>query len=176
MSLGTVRSAVSVLVSSIGGFTVRARVTEVEAYKGSEDPASHAFRGRTRRNGSMFERPGTLYVYRSYGIHWCLNVVCLPGSAVLIRALEPIAGLGAMAERRGQDDPRLLCSGPGRLCQALGVTITHNRLPLDEAPFQVFGREEPVEVTAGARIGITRATDRLWRFARTGSRFVSRKI
>jgi DNA-3-methyladenine glycosylase len=115
-------------------------------------------------------------VYRSYGIHWCLNVVCLPGSAVLIRALKPTDGLETMTARRGQDDPRLLCSGPGRLCQALGVTIAHNELPLNQPPFQVFAREGPAEVTAGPRIGITRATDRPWRFALAGSRFISRKI
>jgi DNA-3-methyladenine glycosylase len=109
-------------------------------------------------------------------MHWYLNFVCLPGSAVLVRALEPAAGIETMKARRGVDDPRLLCSGPGRLCQALGVTITHNELPLDRAPFHVFGCDSPVEVATGMRIGITRATDLPWRFALAGSRLVSRKV
>jgi DNA-3-methyladenine glycosylase len=163
----------TLLVDGVGG-----RVVEVEAYD-HEDPASHGYRGRTARNASMFGPPGHAYVYRSYGIHWCLNLVCEAAgvaNAILVRALEPTQGLEAMRRRRGLEDPRLLCSGPGRLCQALGITREHDGLPLDRPPFELFGREGPVEVVAGPRVGITRAADLPWRYAEAGSRFVSRAL
>lgn len=161
------------LVDGVGG-----TIVEVEAYD-HEDPAAHGYRGRTGRNASMFGPPGHAYVYRSYGVHWCLNFVCEAegvASAVLIRALEPTEGLGEMRARRGLDDPRLLCSGPGRLCQALGVTGEHDGLPLDQPPFLVHARAREAEVTTGPRIGITQAADRPWRFALAGSKFLSRPL
>jgi DNA-3-methyladenine glycosylase len=162
---------VTLLVGGLGG-----RIVEVEAYD-HEDPASHGYRGRTARNASMFGPPGRAYVYRSYGIHWCLNLVCEDegvANAVLLRALEPEYGLDEMRARRGLEDPRLLCSGPGRLCQALAITGEHDGLPLDSAPFELRARSGPVEVVAGPRVGITRAADLPWRYAEAGSRFVSR--
>jgi DNA-3-methyladenine glycosylase len=159
------------LVGRTGG-----RVVEVEAYHHSE-PAAHSFRGQTSRNAVMFGPPGYAYVYRSYGIHWCLNLVCEPAgsaSAVLIRALEPMAGLPLMRRRRGITDERLLCRGPGRLCMALGVTDAHNGLPLDKPPFALFARIEAAEVVVGPRVGITKAIDKPWRYGMKGSRFLSK--
>ena len=164
---------VTLLVNGVGG-----TIVEVEAYN-QEDPAAHSFRGKTARNASMFGPPGHAYVYRSYGIHWCLNFVCEPeevASAVLVRALEPVRGLEEMRRRRGLEDERLLCAGPGRLCQALGITREHDGLPLDEPPFQLLpGTEEP-EIATGPRIGITRAVDRPWRYVLAGSRYLSRSV
>ena len=127
----------------------------------------------------MFGPAGHAYVYRSYGIHWCLNLVCEEegsAAAVLIRALEPTHGLDAMGERRGLDDPRLLCAGPGRLCQALGVTREHDGLRLDAPPFELRPGETRPEVATGPRIGITAAADRPWRYAVAGSRYLSRPL
>jgi DNA-3-methyladenine glycosylase len=163
----------TLLVGGVGG-----SIVEVEAYD-HEDPAAHGYRGRTARNAAMFGPPGHAYVYRSYGIHWCLNFVCEAegvASAVLIRALEPAAGLDVMRARRGLDDPRLLCSGPGRLCQALGITGEHDQLALDRPPFQVQARTREAEVLTGPRIGITRAADRPWRYGLADSRFLSRSL
>ncbi len=161
-------------VDGVGGIIV-----DVEAYD-HEDPASHGFGNRrTARNASMFLPGGRLYVYRSYGIHWCMNVVCCEegvAGAVLIRALEPTKGLEAMALRRGVTDASLLCSGPGRLCQALGVTREHDGLPLDRPPFELRDRRGQVEVATGTRIGITKAADRRWRYGLAGSRFLSRPL
>jgi DNA-3-methyladenine glycosylase len=164
---------VKLLVDGVGG-----RIVEVEAYD-QEDPASHGYGGRTTRNASMFGPPGHAYVYRSYGIHWCLNLVCEGegvASAVLVRALEPTHGLDAMRARRGLDDPRLLCGGPGRLCQALRITREHDGLPLDRPPFELRGPDGAVETVAGPRIGITRAADLPWRYAEAGSAFLSRPL
>lgn len=161
----------TLLFDGVGGLIV-----EVEAYD-HEDPAAHGFRGETPRNRSMFGRPGHAYVYRSYGIHWCLNFVCEDAgvaSAVLIRALEPTRGLDTMRARRGLEDDRLLCAGPGRLCQALGITGEHDGRPLDRAPFEVRAREADVEIVIGRRIGITKAAAQPWRYGHEGSRFVSR--
>ena len=163
----------TLLLDGVGG-----AIVEVEAYD-STDPASHGYRGRTPRNASMFGPPGFAYVYRSYGIHWCLNLVCEEeesAAAVLVRALEPAVGLERMRERRGLDDPRLLCSGPGRLCQALGVTREHDGLRLDTAPFDLVPRLKHVEIVAGSRIGISRAAELPWRYAVAGSRFLSRPL
>ena len=161
----------TLLVDGVGGVIV-----EVEAYD-SDDPASHGFRGRTARNAAMFGPPGHAYVYRSYGVHWCLNVVTDgegTAAAVLLRALEPTHGLETMRARRRAEDPRLLCSGPGRLCQALGVTGAHDGLPLDGPPFELHARPHPVAVVAGPRVGISRAAHLPWRYVLEGSPFLSR--
>jgi DNA-3-methyladenine glycosylase len=159
------------LVNGVGG-----RLVEVEAYHHT-DPAAHSYIGPTERNAVMFGPPGYAYVYRSYGIHWCLNLVCEPAgsaSAVLIRAIEPTEGLAVMRRRRGLAEVRLLCSGPGRLCEALGVTHDHNGLALTAPPFAIFAREGDEEVIAGPRIGLTKAVDKPWRYGLKGSRFLSK--
>jgi DNA-3-methyladenine glycosylase len=163
----------TLLVDGVGG-----TIVEVEAYD-HEDPAAHGYRGLTARNASMFGPPGHAYVYRSYGIHWCLNLVCEEegtASAVLLRALEPTQGLDVMRARRRLDDERLLCAGPGRLCQALAVSREHDGLPLDEPPFRLEASARYVKVASGPRIGITRAADRLWRYAAAGSPYLSRPV
>ncbi|MBV8239930.1 MAG: DNA-3-methyladenine glycosylase, partial [Hyphomicrobiales bacterium] len=146
----------TLLFKRVGGVIV-----EVEAYHHT-DPAAHSFGGRTERNSVMFGPPGYAYVYRSYGVHWCLNFVCEPqgiASAVLIRALAPTHGLAAMRRRRGVADERLLCSGPGRLCQALGITDAQYGLALDAPPFEIRARTQDVDVAIGRRIGLTKAVD-----------------
>ena len=163
----------TLLVEGVGG-----PIVEVEAYDG-EDPASHGFRGPTPRNASMFGPPGHAYVYRSYGIHWCLNLVCEEegrAAAVLVRALEPVEGLEQMRARRGLQDRRLLCAGPGRLCQALGVTREHDGLALDAPPFELHAAGMQVQLSTGPRIGISVAADRPWRYAAAGSPWLSRKL
>jgi DNA-3-methyladenine glycosylase len=161
----------TLLIGGVGG-----RIVEVEAYHHTE-PAAHSFRGPTSRNAVMFGPPGYAYVYRSYGIHWCLNFVCEPkgsAAAVLIRAIEPTVGLPVMRRRRGVAAERLLCSGPGRVCAALRVTHAHNGLALDEPPFELFARTGAVEIVAGPRIGITKAVEKPWRYGEKASRFLSK--
>ena len=161
----------TLLVNGVGGVIV-----EVEAYHHSE-PAAHSFRGPTPRNMVMFGPPGFSYVYRSYGIHWCVNFVCEKAgsaSAVLIRALEPTHGLAAMRRRRGTEDERALCSGPGKLCEALAITIQHSALPLDQPPFALHARVGKSDVVSGLRIGITKAVELPWRYGLRGSKFLSK--
>jgi DNA-3-methyladenine glycosylase len=163
----------TLLVKGVGGVIV-----EVEAYHHT-DPAAHSFRGPTPRNGVMFGPPGFAYVYRSYGIHWCVNFVCEEAgsaSAVLIRALQPTHGIPAMRRRRGLHDERSLCSGPGKLTQALGITMAHNELPLDAPPIALHARVEKPEIVAGVRIGITKAVDLPWRYGLKDSKFLSKRF
>jgi DNA-3-methyladenine glycosylase len=161
----------TLLFKGVGGVIV-----EVEAYHHT-DPAAHSFRGPTERNAIMFGPAGYAYVYRSYGIHWCLNFVCEPegsASAVLIRAIEPLEGLATMRRRRGLKDERLLCAGPGRLCEALGISVAHNGLAIDRPPFRLIAREEKPDIAAGGRIGITKAVELPWRYGLKESRYLSK--
>jgi DNA-3-methyladenine glycosylase len=161
----------TLLVDGVGGIIV-----EVEAYHHTE-PAAHSYRGSTPRNAVMFGPAGFAYVYRSYGIHWCVNFVCEKAgsaSAVLIRALEPTHGIAAMRRRRHLHDERSLCSGPGKLTEALGITHAHNGLALDAPPIALYARSAKPEVVAGVRIGLTKAVDLPWRYGLKGSKFLSK--
>jgi DNA-3-methyladenine glycosylase len=161
----------TLLVDDVGGCIV-----ETEAYD-EGDPASHSFRGVTPRNKAMFGPPASAYVYRSYGLHWCLNFVCREegrGAAVLLRALEPLERVEVMRRRRGLEDIRLLCAGPGRLGQALGISGAHDGLPLDRPPFSLHASQVAHRVVSGTRIGIAKGRDIAWRFTLQGSRFLSR--
>jgi DNA-3-methyladenine glycosylase len=161
----------TLLVNHVGGLIV-----EVEAYHHTE-PAAHSYGGRTDRNAVMFGPAGYAYIYRSYGIHWCLNFVCEregSASAVLIRALQPVKGLAVMRRRRGMSDERRLCAGPGRLCEALAVTHDHNGLRLDRSPFALYARTEAVDIAVGPRIGLTKAVELPWRYGLAGSPYLSR--
>jgi DNA-3-methyladenine glycosylase len=169
---------VTLLVDGVGG-----RIVETEAYD-QTDPASHTFGGPTARNAAMFGPPGCAYVYRSYGLHWCVNTVCREpghGAGVLLRALEPTHGIATMRARRGLEDVRLLCAGPGRLAQALGIDASFNGLPLHLPPLALLEADAAahpaplaVAVVAGPRIGISKAVELPWRFGLKGSRYLSR--
>jgi len=161
----------TLFVGGVGG-----TIVEVEAYHHT-DPAAHSYIGPTERNAVMFGPAGYVYVYRSYGIHWCLNFVCEEtgsASAVLVRALEPLHGLAAMRRRRGLHEVRALCSGPGKLCEALGITRKQNGLALDRAPFELRARSSTPVIATGVRIGITKAAKKPWRYGLKGSPFLSK--
>ena len=161
----------TLLVDGVGGVIV-----ELEAYHHT-DPAAHSFNGPSERNAVMFGPAGFVYVYRSYGIHWCLNFVCEQegsASAVLIRALEPTYGISAMQHRRGLREERALCSGPGKLCEALAIAHKHNGLALDRAPFELRARTAKSAISTGVRIGITKAADKPWRYGLKGSPYLSK--
>jgi len=163
----------TLLVDGVGGMIV-----EVEAYHHTE-PAAHSYNGPTPRNRIMFGPAGYAYVYRSYGIHWCVNVVCEgegSASAVLIRALQPTFRLDEMRARRGLEDERMLCSGPGKVCQALGISIAHNGLALDKPPIAIHARTEKPDLVAGIRIGITKAVELPWRYGVRGSKYLSKRF
>jgi DNA-3-methyladenine glycosylase len=170
VSLAQALIGAKLLIDGVGGIIV-----ETEAYD-IDDPAAHSFPGPTARNAPMFGPGGHAYVYRIYGLHWCLNFVggARHGGAVLIRAIEPTDGLAVMIERRGLADLRALCSGPGKLAQAMGVTGAMTGLPLDRPPFAIALPPASAEITVGPRIGITKAVDHPWRFGLKGSRFVSK--
>lgn len=162
----------TLLVDGVGGVIV-----ETEAYHAG-DPASHSFTGPSPRSAAMFGPAGHAYVYRSYGLHWCMNIVggVERGAAVLLRAIEPTHGLDRMATRRGTNKPRLLCAGPGRLCQALGIDGSMNGAPLDRSPFQLLARDTEPAMVAGQRVGISKGVDEHWRIGLSGSDFWSRRF
>jgi DNA-3-methyladenine glycosylase len=163
----------TLLFEGVGGVIV-----EVEAYD-QDDPASHSYGGLTPTRASMFGPPGHAYVYRSYGIHWCLCLVCAPdgrAEAALVRALAPTRGLDLMRARRGLNAERALCSGPGKLSQALGITRAADGLALDKAPFELLARDAEPPLVVGTRIGLTRAVEKPWRYGLAGSPFLSRRF
>ena len=162
------------LVRELDGARMVGRIVEAEAY-GRDDPGSHAYRGLRPRNASMFGPPGRTYVYISHGIHHCLNLVCQAPTAVLLRAVEPLVGLEEMAERRGIADPRLLCAGPGRLCQAFGITVAEDGTSVIRRRGLWVAAGEPVrDVAVTLRIGMSDAVNGPWRYVERGSRFASR--
>jgi DNA-3-methyladenine glycosylase len=161
------------LVNGVGGIIV-----EVEAYD-QTDPAAHSFRGPTPRNAVMFGPPGYTYVYLSYGLNWCVNFVCqAAGSAagVLLRAIEPTHGLAAMRRRRGITDAKALCSGPGKLCEALAITKALSELPIDRSPIALHARSGGAAIATGVRIGLTKAVDLPWRYGLKGSKYLSKRF